>query len=178
MGATTTTTAMTTTINTARQVLADHGFRLFTFAGAYTVSRQIPAYGSKPPAHRFHRNHRGFEANNGSLTWVRRLADAITLAEAGAVTPQICADAWAADRKAEIAWGEAAVKHRDACSWRRPDYTLTEQQDLGVAELRTGGASRMALLTRQVLVEGWQEMNPIEPLLARMGSQAPRPALV
>ena len=164
---------MTTTAKEARQILQDHGFRVYSWAG-YTVSRQIPAYGSKPPAHRFHRDHRGFEANNVSLKWLRRLADALALAEAGQVTSQHCADAWAAERKAETAWDEAGYAHRAACSWKRPDYTLTEQMDLGVAELRTGGACRMARLTREVLLEGWKQHNPIEPLLDRMGSDKPK----
>ena len=169
---------MPTTINTAREVLSAHGFRLFTWGGRYTVSRQIPAYGSSAAAFRFHRAHRGFEASYVSLTWVRRLADALVLADAGQVSGKACADAWDADRKAEIAWAEAGARHRAAGYWQRPDHTVEQIDDLGVAELKTGGASRMALLTRQVLVEGWQEKNPIGPLLDRMGSQAPRPALV
>ena len=169
---------MATTINTAREVLSAHGFRLFTWGGSYTVSRLLPAYGSSAAAFRFHRDHRGFEASYVSLTWVRRLAEALLLADAGQVSSKACADAWAADRKAEIAWAEAGEKHRAAGYWQRPDHTQQQIDDLGVSELKAGGASRMALLTRQVLVEGWQEKNPIEPLLARMGSQAPRPALV
>lgn len=169
---------MATTIAAAREVLCAHGFRLFTWGGRYTVSRLIPPYGSKAAEHRFHRDHRGFEASHVSLTWVRKLADALLLADAGQVSVAACRDAWAADRRAEIAWAEAGAKHRAAGYWARPDHTPQEILNLGVAELKAGGASRMALLTRQVLVEGWQEANPIEPVLARMGSQAPRPALV
>lgn len=168
----------TTTIAAAREVLAAHGFRLFSWGGSYTVSRLVPAYGSSAAPFRFHREHRGFEASHVSLGWVRRLADALQLADAGLVSSKACADAWAADRAAEIGWAEAAARHRIAGYWDRPDHTQQQIDDLGVAELKAGGDSRMALLTRQVLVEGWQERNPIEPLLARMGSQAPRPALV
>ena len=169
---------MTTTIATARQLLNAHGFRLFAWGGSYTVSRLIPAYGSSAAPFRFHRDHRGFEASNVSLAWVRKLADALALADAGQVTSTACADAWLADRKAEITWQEAGTAQRAASTYDRPDHTLEQVLDLQVAELRAGGASRMAQLVRQVLLEGWQERNPIEPLLARIGSQAPQPAHV
>lgn len=158
---------MATTIHTARQTLEAHGFQLFGWGGTYRVTRDIPPYGKACPAGKgFHRDWRGFNASDVSLTWVRRLADALTLADAGHVTSGDCADAWDADRRAALHWEEAGYAHRAACSWKRPDYTLTEQLDLGVAELKAAGASRMAALVREVLLESWQIWHPISETVA------------
>jgi len=151
---------MTTTIDTARRVLASHGFTLHHWAG-YTIRRDIPAYGSSCPAGaHFHRDYRSFHATNVSLSWVRRLADALASADAGTVTAKDCANAWGADREAEEASEHAGWRHRWACGAGRPDFTLQETLDLGVREIRTGGAARVAQLTRQVLIEGWAQHHP------------------
>ena len=155
---------MATTINTARQVLAAHGFQLFSWGGSYRVTRDIPAYGSRClEGQHFHRDYRSFNASEVSLAWVRKLADAITLADAGQVTSTACADAWLADRRAETTWEEAGSAQRAANTYGRPDHTLEQLLDLQVAELRAGGASRMAQLVRQLLVEAWAADHPIKP---------------
>lgn len=157
---------MTTSITTARKVLEAHGFTLSSWAG-YTIRRDIPPYGSRCPKGKgFHRDWRSFHATNVSLKWVRRLADALAMADAHAVTSGDCADAWAADRKAADAWEEAGRIHREACSFRRPDFTLNEKLDLEVQELKTGGASRVAQLCAQVLLEEWQIWHPISETIA------------
>jgi hypothetical protein len=141
-------------IAAARAVLEANGFRLYCWGRKYRVTRDLPPYGQRP-GQWFHKRERGFEASEVSLSWVRRLAQALADAEAGCVTSWCCAEAWAADRKAELAWAEAGVAHREASSWRRSEYTLEQVFDLGVAELKAAGAARMAQLTRQVLVEAW-----------------------
>jgi hypothetical protein len=154
----------------AKAVLSAHGFRVHTWARSYRVTRDLPAYGSQAAPFQFHRNHRGFSASEVTLSAVRRLAAALLLADSHQVTSKACADAWAADRRAELAWEEAGVLQRDANSWRRPDFTIEQLLSLGVAEIKAAGAAQMAQLTRQVLLEGWQEANPLAPVLARMGS--------
>jgi len=150
-----------------RTVLEAHGFQLFGWGGTYRVTRDIPPYGKACPAGKsFHRDWRGFNASDVSLGWVRKLAAALVLADSAKVTSGDCADAWAADQKAELRWQEVGYAHRAACSWKRPDYTLTEQLDLGVAELRAGGASRVAELVREVLLESWQIWHPISETVA------------
>jgi hypothetical protein len=159
-------------IEQAKAVLAAHGFKVFTWARSYRVMREIPPYGSRALPFRFHRSHRGFGASDVSITWVRKLAAALLLASSEQVTSRDCADAWAGDKKAADAWGRAGylerTAHRD-----RPDYTLEQLLGFGVAEIKAAGAARMAQLTYQVLLEAWQEHNPIGPLLDRMGSDKP-----
>jgi len=158
---------MTTSIATARQTLEAHGFQLFGWGGTYRVTRDIPPYGKACPAGKgFHRDWRGFSASDVSLTWVRRLADALALADAQQVTASDCANAWDQQRKAETHWEEAGYAHRAACSWKRPDYTLSQQLDLGVAEIRVAGACHVARLVRDVLIEEWQVWHPISETLA------------
>lgn len=168
---------MTTTIDTARRVLAAHGFTINNWSGRYCIRRDIPPFGTRCPKGKgFHRDWRSFHASEVSLHWVRRLADAIALADASAVTSSDCAEAWAADRKASIAWEEAGIAHREACGHRRPDFTLTEKLDLGVAELKAGGASRVAQLTAQILLEEWQIRHPISETIAAI-DRGRQPAL-
>ena len=151
----------------ARTVLEAHGFQLFGWGGTYRVTRDIPPYGKSCPAGKgFHRDWRGFNASDVSLSWVRKLAAALVLADAAQVTSSDCADAWDAHRRAELRWEEVGYEHRAACSWKCPGHTLAEQLDLGVAELRAGGASRVAQLTYQVLLEEWQIWHPISQTIA------------
>jgi hypothetical protein len=154
-------------ITEACQILEAHGFQVYGWGGTYRVTRDLPPYGmSCPQGKGFHRDWRGFNASEVSLGWVRKLAAALALADAGHVTSSDCANAWDADRKAAIRWEEVGYAHRAACSWKRPDHTLTEQLDLGVAELRAAGAARMAHLTYQVLLETWQIWHPISETIA------------
>lgn len=158
---------MPTPINTARQVLAAHGFTVNNWSGRYCIRRDIPPYGMRCPEGKgFHRDWRGFHASEVPLSWVRRLADALALADASRVTSSNCADAWAANRKAETARDEARVAHHAATSYRRPDFTLTEQLDLGLAELKATGAAKVAQLIAQLLLEDWQQRHPIADTLA------------
>ena len=102
---------MTTSIDTARAVLERHGFKLFGWGGTYRVTRDIPPYGMACPKGKgFHRDWKGFGASDVSLTWVRRLADALALADAQQVTASDCANAWGQQRKAETHWEEGASK--------------------------------------------------------------------
>ena len=158
---------MTTTIDTARAILESHGFKLFGWGGTYRVTRDIPPYGKACPAGKgFHRDWKGFGASDVSLGWVRRLADALALADAQQVTASDCAEAWLQQRRAEAQWDKAAYTWRAACSWKRPDYTLQEQQDLGVAEIRAQGACKVARLIRDVLLEEWGVWHPISETVA------------
>lgn len=159
---------MTTTIDTARRVLTSHGFTINNWSGRYCIRRDIPAYGSSCPADRhFHRDYRSFHASEVSLHWVRRLADAIAMADASAVTPKACGEAWKRDHFAADEWDHAGWRHRWSVGAGRPDFTLTQQLDLGVRELRTGGAARAAELCRQVLIESWAAENPVtKPAMA------------
>ncbi len=156
-----------TSINTARQVLASHGFTINSWSGRYCIRRDIPPYGQHCPEGKgFHRDWKGFHASEVSLTWVRRLADALAMSDASAVTSRDCADAWRAERKADIRKDEARVAHHAATSYRRPDFTLQEQLNLGVAELKATGAARVAQLCREVLLEEWQIWHPISETIA------------
>ena len=158
---------MTTSITTARAVLERHGFKLVGWGGTYRVTRDIPPYGMACPKGKgFHRDWRGFNASNVSLTWVRRLADALALAEAQRVTASDCSNAWDQQRKAETHWEEAAYAHKAANYWKRPDYTVEESLDLGVAAIKAEGASKVSKLIREVLVEEWQVWHPINKTLA------------
>ena len=164
-------------IEQAKAVLSAHGFKVFTWARSYRVMREIPPYGSRAVPFRFHRSHRGFGASDVSITWVRKLAAALLLASSDKVTSRDCADAWADDKRAADAWGHAGYLERNAHR-DRPDYTLEQLLDFGVAEIKAAGAARMAQLTYQVLLESWEEHNPIGPLLARMGSDKPARSIV
>jgi hypothetical protein len=157
---TTTTTTAPMPISEARAILERHGFRLYSWARSYRVTRDLPPY-SQRVGQWFHRDERGFSASEVSLGWVRKLAQAVADSEAQRVTSCCCADAWVADRRAEIAWQEAGAAHRDANGWRRPDCTLEQVFDLGVAELKAAGASKVAQLVRQVLVESWVAAHPV-----------------
>ena len=157
---------MATSINTARKVLEAHGFTLSTWAG-YTIRRDIPPFGTRCPKGKgFHRDWRSFHATNVSLHWVRRLADALALADASAVIVRDCSEAWAAGRKAERAWKDAGQDHRRACGSCFADFTDSERLDLGVQELKTGGAARVAQLIKDVLMEEWQSRHPISETIA------------
>ena len=68
--------------------------------------------------------------------------------------------------KAETHKDETAYAYRAACYWKRPDYTLQEQLDLGVAEIRAEGACKVARLIREVLLEEWQIWHPISETVA------------
>ena len=142
------------TISQAKQILLRHGFRANLWGGAYTVSRLIPAYGSSPAPFHFHRDHRGFAATHATVAHVRRLAEALYLAETGTVTAAACGNAVRADRKAAELWAQAG----ELCRCNPTD-------DAAVAELRAGGASRMLKLVADVMKEGWQQHNPIKPYL-------------
>jgi len=142
------------TISQAKQILLRHGFKANLWGGAYTVSRLIPEYGVRPVPFRFHRDHRGFQATHATVAHIRRLAEALHLADTAAVTAKACGAAVLADRKAEKAWAEAGH-----------NYTYYRTDDTAVAELRTGGASRMLKLVADVMKESWQQHNPIKPRL-------------
>ena len=159
---------MTTTIDTARRVLASHNLRVSNWGGSYVIRRDIPAYGSTCPAGvHFHRDHRSFHASEVSLSWVRRLAEALQTADSRTVTPKACGEAWKRDHFAADDWDHAGWRHRWSVGAGRPDFTLKETLDLGVRELRTGGAARTAELCRQVLIESWAAENPVtKPAMA------------
>jgi len=139
------------TILQAKQILLRHGFTANLWGGAYTVSRLIPEYGSRPVPFRFHRDHRGFQATHATVAHVRRLAEALHLADTAAVTAEACGAAVLADRKAQKVWAQAG----ELCRCNTTD-------DTAVAELRTGGASRMLKLVAGVMRESWQQHNQIK----------------
>lgn len=140
------------TISQAKQILLRHGFRANLWGGAYTVSRLIPEYGSRPAPFHFHRDHRGFQATHVTVAHVRRLAEALHLAESAAVTASACGAAVLADRKTAEEWAQVGWLCR---------HNPTD--DAAVAELRAGGASRMLKLVADVMKEGWQRHNPVKP---------------
>jgi len=139
------------TISQAKQILSRHGFRANLWGGAYTVSRLIPEYGVRPLPFRFHRDHRGFQATHVTVAHVRRLAEALHLTDTAAVTAKACGAAVLADRKAQKVWAQAG----ELCRCKATD-------DTAVAELRTGGASRMLKLVADVMRESWQQHNQIK----------------
>ena len=166
-----------TTINTARALLEAHGFQLYGWGGTYRVTRDIPPYGMACPNGKgFHRDWKGFGASDVSLTWVRRLADALALADAQQVTASDCANAWAQQRKAEAHWEEASYAYEAANYWKRPDYTLTESLDLGVVAIKAAGARKVSILIREVLLEEWQLQHPISETVAAI-DRGRRPAV-
>lgn len=140
------------TISQAKAILLRHGFRSYLWAGSYTICRLIPEYGSRPAPFHFHRDHRGFQATHATVAHVRRLAEALHLADSAAVTAKACGAAVLADRKAAQVWEEAGKL------WR-----CNPTDDTAVAELRAGGASRMLKLVADVMKEGWQQFHPVKP---------------
>lgn len=150
------------TISQAKAILLRHGFRANLWGGAYTICRLIPAYGSSPAPFRFHRDHRSFQATHVTVAHVRRLAEALHLADSAAVTAKACGAAVLADRKAAKVWEEAGKlwRYNEGTGW-----DLGCKLDRELAELRAGGASRMLKLVADVMKEGWQQHNPIKPYL-------------
>lgn len=90
---------MTLSIACARLLLQLHGFTLDGFPGHYRIRRYHPGV-SCPKDKLFYRDWCSFHASSVSSRWVRRLADALAMADASAVTFDDCTDARAASRKA------------------------------------------------------------------------------
>lgn len=153
---------MTYSLSTARELLQAHGLTVFQFGGHYVVRRDLPAYGQRCPAGKYHHRHwRGFHASEVTLGAVRALAQAIDTAQLATVTSEDCGRAFKADKAAAKAWEAAGLAYR-----KTGDVSLCEQLDLGVAELRAQGATKMAQLTYQVLLESRQHWHPISATIA------------
>lgn len=144
------------TISQAKQILLRHGFRPYLWAGSYTICRLIPEYGSRSAPFHFHRDHRGFQATHATVAHIRRLAEALHLADSAAVTAKACGAAVLADRKAAAIWQQCGEQWRDARLGCRRD-------DAAVAELKAAGAAHMLKLVADVMKEGWQQFHPIKP---------------
>ena len=134
--------------------------------GRYVIRRDIPPYGLRcPDSKRFFRDWTGFHASDVPLTWVRRLADALTDAEQSRVTACDCAEAWSGLRKAEIKRDEAL----ELCRWiprNHSDYTLQQEADATRTAETAQGVVKVARMCKEVLLEEWQTLHPIAETVA------------
>lgn len=149
-------TTMATPISDARETFQRHGMTIHGNRGRYVIRRDIPPYGLRcPESKRFHRDWKGFHASDVPLTWVRRLADALTDAEQSRATACDCAEAWAGLRRAETKRDEALSD----CRWiarDRSDFTLQESADATRAAETAQGVVKVARMCQEILLEDWQ----------------------
>ena len=134
--------------------------------GRYVIRREIPAYGLRcPESKRFHRDWKGFHASDVPLTWVRRLADALTDAEENRATSGDCADAWADLRRAERKRDEALSLCLELGE-ASPRKTWREEAEAGKAHDQALGVVKVARMCKEVLLEDWQILHPVSETVA------------